>query len=232
MDKHYDRGILMRLESLTADNDWQSLIIYIDSLSNAQFRTAGYMLGERIIPTLSEADVWQLTMKLTEHNSKAFLVTMMKAVALRTKQGTLSLRSTGSRAFFAMIRNNDVDRKKVLAELLPVIDNAEDVAWLLGKLGIEEGRERLGVLLRVQTTPACYTLFRTLHYIEHERPLLVRTTRFLMQRGDAMGFNLASLIKAYYGLDEVTGTFSLHIEPYEFARLANSYEAFSRAMSL
>ena len=190
------------------------------------------MLGERVVPTLDEADVWALVSALVEHNTRAFLVTMMKAVAARMKQGTMPLRSAGSRVFFAMVRDNEVDRQKVLAELLPVVTEAEDVAWLLGKLGVEEGRERLAALLRVQTTAASYALFRTLYHVEHERPLLVRTVRFLMQRGDALGFNLASLVKTYYGLDEVTGTFSLHIEPYELARLANSYEAFSRAMRM
>lgn len=232
MDKHYDPIILRRVEALVAEGDWQGLMTYVDGLSNAQFRTAGYILGERIMPRLNETNAWLLVMRLTEHNSKAFLVTMMKAVAVRIKQGNMQLRFAGSRAFLAMVRDNEVDRQKILTELLPVVESPEDVAWLLGKLGVEEGRERLAALLRVQTTAASYALFRTMHYIEHERPLLVRTVRFLMQRGDALGFNLASLLKTYYGLDEVTGTFSLHIEPYELARLANSYEAFRRAMQL
>ena len=232
MDKHYDASILKRVEMLVGESDWQGLVDYVDGLSNARFRTAGYMIGERIVPKLDETAVWQLTMRLTEHNSKAFLVTMMKAVALRLRQGTMLLRSSGSRAFLAMVRENEVDRQKVMTELLPVVENHEDVGWLLGKLGVEEGRERLVALLRVPTTAAAFTLFRTLHYIEHDRVMLVRTARFLMQRGDAMGFNLASLVRTYYGLDEVTGTFSLHIEPYELARLANSYDAFRRAMQL
>ena len=232
MDKHYNPAISRCLQNFAEQRDWQGLLLYLDGLSNAQYRTAGYMLGERTIPELDESDMWTLISSLVAHNAKAFLVTMMKAVAVRLKIGTLSLRSSGSRAFFAMVCNNEVDRQKVLTELLPVVESPEDVSWLLGKLGVEEGRERLAALLRVQTTAANYALFRTLHYIEHERPLLVRTARFLMQRGDAMGFNLASLIKTYYGLDEVTGTFSLHIEPYELARLSNSYEAFRRAMLL
>jgi hypothetical protein len=47
-----------------------------------------------------------------------------------------------------------------------------------------------------------------------------------MKRGDGLSFNLASLIKAYFGLDELKGTFSLRLKPYELARIESSYKAF------
>ena len=104
MDKHYNPAISRCLQNFAEQRDWQGLLLYLDGLSNAQFRTAGYMLGERTIPELDESDMWTLISSLVAHNAKAFLVTMMKAVAcykrrsaLRTWQYTASCHSAAGR---------------------------------------------------------------------------------------------------------------------------------------
>jgi len=79
--------------------------------------------------------------------------------------------------------------------------------------------------------PVFYVLFHTLKYVEHDRSILIRTVYFLMKRGDDRSFNFASLLRSYFGLEEVKGTFSLKIEPYQLARLEGSYEAFSQSIS-
>lgn len=230
MDKHYNPAIYAQLQKLAANEDWQGVVSYIGTLSNAQRRTAGYLLGERILPGLKEDEAWMLVQVLTKHDAKAFLVTMTKPLALRLADGSLHLRSTGARAFLAQVRDNDIDRQKVASLLLPVLDQPDDIRWLLRHLDVEEGRDRLALLLRIPTKAASYALFCTLRYAEHDRPLLVRTAHFLIQRGDGLGFNLASLIRTYYGLDEVKGTFSLHVQPYQLARIESSFDAFCDIM--
>ena len=182
------------------------------------------------MPELCEEDVWELTMVLTQYNSKAFLGTMLKALVERLQRGTLDLHSTGGGSFLTLIASNELDRQKTLAALLPAMKTADDVQWLLHKTGVEEGRERMACLLRIPTMACGFVLLRTLRFVEHDRALLVRVAVFLMKRGDGLGFNLASLLRTTYGLEEVKGVFSLHIEPYQLDRLSNSYEAFSRAM--
>ena len=231
-DKHYNPAIFQRLQQLAAQRDWQGISLYIDSLSNAQFRTAGYIIAERIVPMLDEADTWAITQELAAKNSKAFLVTMMKAVSLRLQEGTLHLRSNGSRAFFAQVQGNEEDKRKVIANLVPIFTEPDDINWLLRKLAVEEGRPRIAYLINIPTLAASYALFRTLHYVDHDTTLLTRTALYLMRRGDALGFNLASLLKAYYGLEALKGTFSLTIQPYQLARLSSDYKAFSQAMNL
>ena len=231
-DKHYNPAIYVQLQKLAVQQDWQGIVSYTDSLSHAMRRTAGYILGERIAPGLPEEEMWRLVQTLTGHDAKAYLVTMTKAIALRLANGEVHLRSGGSRAFMAQVRGNAVDRQKVASLLLPVLDQPEDIRWLLRHLDVEEGRDRLALLLRIPTKAASYALFCTLRYAEHDRPLLVRTAHFLIQRGDGLGFNLASLIRTYYGLDEVKGTFSLHVQPYQLARIESSFDAFCDIMKL
>ena len=40
---------------------------FLDGLSNAQFRTAGYILGEEIMPRLEAEDFWLLTTLLYKY---------------------------------------------------------------------------------------------------------------------------------------------------------------------
>ena len=174
MDKHYNPAIYARLQQLAGQSDWQGVLSYIHTLSNAQFRTAGYMLGERIMPALGEAATWEMACVLCNDDAKAFLVTLMKTIAERIGNGELPLRSTGARAFLAQVKGNTIDRQKVAMQLLPVLALPDDIRWLMRHLDIEEGRDQLALLLRVPTKAASYALFCTLRYAEHDRPLEIR----------------------------------------------------------
>ena len=230
MESHYNPAIAQRLQTLAAQRQWQGFLVYLDNLSNAQFRTAGYIIGERLLPTLPERETWQLSHTLIAHNSKAFLVTLLKAIGQGLSQGKLHLRSEECRRLMKHLSANSIDVQKTLQQLLPVLKRPEEVQWLLRHLAVEEGTSRVPHLVRVATLPASYVLFRTLRFADHDRPLLLRVARFLVHRGDGLAFNLASLIRTYYGLDEVQGTFSLRIEPYQLARLDTSYEAFCQTL--
>lgn len=229
-DKHYEPGIYRRLQGLTAQKDWEGLKNYLTGLSNAQFRTAGYMLGERIVPELAEANTWELVGELVVFQPKAFLVTMLKAIAEGLRKGRLHLHSVGCKEFLTLVGRNVTDTQKTLLWLLPEAGRAEDIGWLFRKTGVEEGEPRIPYLLRTPTFASAYALFQTLRHAEHDRALLVRTARLLMKRGDGLAFNLASLLRTYYGLEEVAGTFSLRVEPYQLARIESSFDAFCEVM--
>ena len=222
--------IAQRLQTLAQAADWDAILLYLQSLSNAQFRTAGSLLGSSILPSLDEPQAWALALHLSSHHPRAFLVTVLKPLAQGVADRRLRLRSAGGRAFVAWASQGEEDRRKTLDHLLPVLPTPDDVLWLLRHLNVEDGLPRLAPLLRAATMPCAYVLVRALRYVEHDRPLLLRVARHLMQRGDSLGFNLASLLRAQHGLEQLRGTFSLHIEPYQLARLDSDYQAFCQAM--
>jgi hypothetical protein len=43
---------------------------------------------------------------------------------------------------------------------------------------------------------------------------------------------MASLLRLSFGLEEVRGTFSLSLEPYQLARIEQSYDAFLQTMKV
>ena len=176
---------------------------------------------------LSDADFWALTQVLISYHPKAFLVTLLKSVGQRG----MNVHSEAFAVFCHSLRGNELDVQKTLLQLLPLAHRPEAMEHLFHLLAVDDRERRIPYLIRTATLPAFYLLFHTLKYVEHDRSLLIRTVYFLMKRGDDASFNLASLLKAYFGLDEVHGTFSLRIEPYQLARLEGSFEAFATALN-
>lgn len=229
-DHAYDAVLANRLQPHIVAADWTALRDVLSRLSNAQFRTAGNMLGGRLSLSLNETDFWQLFTQLVCINSRAFLGTMLKQVANRVTIGTLQLSSSEAHTALSALSANPIDAQKTLIALIPLCDTPNEVENLFTLLHFTPGESRLPILLPCTTLPACFALFSVLKYEEHNRSLLLRTAYYLMKRGDDRSFNLASLLKTYFGLDELKGTFSLHFQPFQLQRIAESYETFVAAI--
>jgi len=207
--------------------DWHAIPAYLKTLSNAQFRTAGYMMGEMLMPKLQDSDFWALSSILVKYNSKAFLVTVLKSASNRN----INIKGEDFISFCNILKDNIIDVKKTLHVLIPQMTHPNQIFDLFDVLGVNDREQRIPYLMKSSTMPVFYVLFHTLKYVEHDRSILIRTVYFLMKRGDDRSFNFASLLRSYFGLEEVKGTFSLKIEPYQLARLEGSYEAFSQSIS-
>lgn len=237
-ERHYNPVIYTRLLTLTQQADTSELLVYFRSLSHANFRTAGNILGERVLPQVSLDRFWSLFYLFLVYNPKAFLVTMLKSLLLRRNLQSESLdvllRHPGFLVVSNYLNSNDrtVDKKKMVRMLIPEIDNPELGEYLFERFHMVSAESRLEVLLRGGSLCSAFLLFQTLRRLEHERELLVRCCHFLMKQGDALSFNLVSLFRLYFDLtEEVKGCFSLRLNPYELGRMEHSYEAFVKVMS-
>lgn len=228
-DVHYSVMLDKRLAPLVMQEEYVRLTDVLDSLSHSQFRTAVYMIGERYAPGLPADAFWRLFTTLVKWNPKAFLVVMLKAFSDRIGSGAASVSDEGFACLCGIM--NEVDRQKTIDFMLPFLTDDEEVRHLFRCLGLQEAGRWIPYLIRVNTLPCAFVLFSSLRYIEHERDYLVRIAYYLMKRGDGLSFNLASLMKAYFGLDELKGTFSLQLKPFELARLETSYKAFCEKMA-
>lgn len=227
-DKRYNPAIAARLRILVGGRQWVSLTQYLDGLSNAHFRTAGIMLGEVFMPELDDADFWALAQVLVSYNAKAFLVTVMKSWA-----GVAASRSLNPiPAFFFMLRGRDEDRRKTLQVLLPILNDYRLIEELLTAMDYRDVQLRINVFMRCLTPSTAFLLFKALCEVEDDRALLIRSTTYLMKQGDNLTFNLASLLRAFFGLEEVKGTFSLNLQPFQLSHLASDFNAFSKALAL
>ena len=205
IDRHYSKTIEDKLLPSVRTGDAEELIRLLDSFSRSGQRTAGYILGERLLSDCPAPIYWKMTEALVKYDSRAYLITLMKTLLVRWEQGTASPLDKPFARLAASF--NEVERQKVA-----------------------EGREQMVYLVRIDTLPCLFLLLRSLRYIEHDRSEVLRVASTLMKRGTGQSFNLASIIKVAFGLDELKGTFSLRLQPYQVARLEQSYEAFLKKM--
>lgn len=228
-DKHYNPAIAARLRTLVDGRQWLSIPDYLGTLSNAQFRTAGYMLGEVFMPKLPTDDFWALADVLVTYNSKAFLVTVLKSW-ISTHPAPCSLTPVPS--FFASLRGHAEDVRKALFVLLPVLSSPSEIEGLLQVMDVRDAQVRINAYLHSITPATAFLLLRTLHEVEDDRALLVRITYFLMKMGDNLSFNLASAIRSFFGLEEVKGTFSLRLQPYQLSHVIADFDAFKKVVKI
>lgn len=210
----------------------EALRDYLLSLRNADFRLAGAVLAEKTLwdavnVEKADADFWTFATVLIKANSRAFLGTMLKAAAV--------LEQTMPTAAFAQACTTPIDCRKALEALLPFASTAEDVSLLLQMFQAQDQPAaasgasipmKESLLFRVGTSPAYFVLFNLLKQHEDDAAYLRRFGVELIRKGDKRSFNLACIIKEYFDLPELPGTFSLSLQPYELSRLETNYDSF------
>lgn len=194
---------------------------YLATLRNANFRAASAVLAEGSL-WADVPDFWSFAAVLVASNNRAFLGTMLKAA---TASGHLLPTEE-----FAAACTTDIDRKKVLEALVLMARQPDDIVFMLKLFACENPNVAEGVLFRVGTAPACFVLFNLLKQHEDEPDYLRRFGIELIRKGDKASFNLACIIKEYFALPELPGTFSLSLPPYELSRLDSSYDSFKRIL--
>ena len=231
MDQHYHPIIFQRLSALFDSRDWDALQTYLGGLSNAHFRTAGYLIGERMMLSQTADDFWEVMRRLILWQPKAFTVTTGKAALLRLQRRTVSLEDAGFQLLVHALSTPErmIDRQKLLMLWLPAISEPQIMEQLFLQFGIND-RRRVDFLLRTEGLPAAFVLLRVLCYEDHDRDFLTSICRQVMRRGDSLSFNLASLLRTYFDLPEVRGTFSLALQPYELSRLDTDFDVFCRVI--
>lgn len=206
----------------------EALRDYLMTLRNADFRLAGMVLADKDLWT--NADFWAFATTLVSTNSRAFLGTMLKAALL---QGlTIPTKA------FADACTTTIDCRKALEALLPKATSPTNVKTLLQMFREDMSSassdvatssstlSREALLFKVGTAPAYFVLFNLLKQHEDDAAYLRRYGVELIRKGDKRSFNLACIIKEYFALPELPGTFSLSLQPYELSRLDTSYDTF------
>lgn len=243
MEQHYHPLLYQRLRQLFDAGEWDAVTGYLEGLTHSQFRTAGYIIGERLLTDVPSETFWTVMQHLILWNAKAFTVTLAKAAALRLQGETLSLEDKEFRILSQALRGDShlIDRQKILMQWLPVIQQPAKMEMLFDAMDVTDSRKRIEFLLHTDTLPAAFVLLRTLRFEEHDQEYLTSVCRQLIRRAstlsqaqgkaDSLSFNLASLLRTYFDLPDLRGTFSLALESYELSRLDTDYDTFCRVIT-
>lgn len=228
----FSASILSRLSLLCERAEWDALAVYLTTLSNADFRTAGNLLGERVLEACQGEAFWQTFAAIVNINPKAFLVTCLKSVSRRYQAGLISFSSEALGLYAAKVveEKQVIDRRKFLDTVLPLCATPEEVNDLLALFGLEEADERMAFLLKAESLPVYFVIFQTLRRNDADHKQIIHYCNLLKRKATRYAFNLVSIARIYFDISEITGCFSLQIEPYQLSRLDCSYQEFSRWM--
>ena len=181
---------------------------------------------------LTDEAFWAAFRTLCRADSRAFLGTLLKAAVGRRKRAGLHF---GGAHFSTFCREEatTIDRRKMLEALLPLAVEPAEAESLLEMLWQRADGEKVRVaqLFRAATPAAYFLLFKALRHFDDDKLYLRRVALELMRRGDKQAFNLAGMLREYFALGELPGTFALQLPPYELSRLDSRYDAFLKILN-
>ncbi len=221
-----------RLFTMAKAGNASGLLLMMRSMSNSAFRACGKELGERVLPELPDSHIyWTLFAAMVPAQPRAFLGTFLKAAAARYTKGTLDLLDNAQQVEKFAATASVIDKRKTLDALLPVVKKSEEIEFLLRLFAPQESTARLDLLLaQPDHTAMCYVLFKELRQHDADHALLRHAALRLMQKATPNAFKMARIVQAYFGLEELPGTLSLRLEPYELSSLEQGEEAFCRML--
>lgn len=233
MDNRYNPVIFSKLKALASQSDWQGMIAYLHSLSHSGFRTASYILKERVLPALDAQNFWQCFAEVALTDTKAFLMTFLQAAVKMYQSGLLTFEN----AVFETFANQtaplavSIDRKKSLLLLLPTMKMPEEIFWLLNAFCHDNNAMKINYLTEAKETPQCYfVLFQLMRQSDGDTESLRHTLSLILKRSTPMAFNFVSLARSYFGVEGLNGRFSLRLESYELSRLESDYPTFLKSL--
>ena len=222
-----------RLSSHLAMGNFEALRDHLAALRTAEFRAAGVVLAEaNFWSPLTDEAFWAAFRTLCRADSRAFLGTLLKAAVGRRKRAGLHF---GGAHFSTFCREEatTIDRRKMLEAFLPLVATPAEAESLLEMLWQRADGEKVRVaqLFRAATPAAYFLLFKALRHFDDDKLYLRRVALELMRRGDKQAFNLAGMLREYFALGELPGTFALQLPPYELSRLDSRYDAFLKILN-
>ncbi len=193
----------------------------LEQLPHSAFRTAGYILAEDLLPALRDGSAFMdFFLRLVPQSPKAYLGTFLRAAVRLHAGGVLSL-SDSRWADFAT-KASSIDSRKLLDTFLPLAETVQEIVFLLKTFCAPTLEAQGPFLLKAGTAVSYCHLFHLLRLAEGDDSTLKHYYVLLLRKGDQRSYNMASIIRVYFGLSNLPGNFSLQLKPYQLGRIEDS----------
>ena len=210
--------------------DWVGLERMLGSLSNMEFRRMERVMREEALTELENDLFWETLLHLIIYKRAAFL-SGVTAVGHLADDGTLDFGAGAVRQLHEHLKaTHGESLVKLCNMMMPLLKTEEQVLGMFEALHIEEEVTRLSILLKDDSPLSYFLIFKTLKMAE-DRTVARKCCMALMKRLDDRAFNAVCLIKAYFGLDDLPGRFSLTIEQYELSHIDRNYDTFVHVLN-
>ena len=225
---HKHNSVLQnKLQAYITAQDVNGLATCLQSLSVGEFRTAGYMLGEKVLVTATKDYFWKVFIQFTRQNAKAFLGTCLKAFVWGYKDKKFSLSIASLQTFATYC--TQIDCKKTLEAILPILRTSDEVQQLTSVFIQYEGKSLFADLIKAHTLPCYYELFRLLK--AEDEAQIRQVIMLLVKRNDPITYSVANALKRYFDINGIPVSFSSHIEDYQLSCLDQGYDGFKKIIT-
>ncbi len=219
-----------RAYRLVKERKWDELAQLMESLSNMEFRRMERVMREEVLTELPNELFWETLLHIIIYKRAAFLSGVM-AVGHLAEGGTLDFGVESVRRLYDHLKETHRESLvKLCNMMMPLLRTEKQVTGMFEALHIEQEVTRLSVLLKDDTPLSYFLIFKTLKMAD-DKIVARKCCMVLMRRRNDRAFNAACLIKAYFGLDDLPGQFSLTIEPYELSHIDRNYDTFLHALN-
>lgn len=206
----------------------EALPALLGGLAVSARRTAGYLLSDRVLPALGDETYWRVFGAVVPADTKAYLMTFLKAFVTGYRDGRFVLSLAPLQAL--SLTATPIDRRKLCETLLPVLRSSTEVKSLLEALSCYTLDCAADWLIAAQTVPCYHQLFLLMRQEECRPALLRRYALELIKVARPLSFRMAAIAEQYFGLPDLPATFASRLEPFELSRLELGYEPFAELL--
>ena len=209
--------------------DWEGLGRMLRSLSNMEFRRMERVMREEVLTELDNEAFWETLLHIIIYKRAGF-ISGATAVGHLATDGTLNFEAEGVKLLYEHLKETDEGSiVKLCNMMMPALQTEAQVMGLWSAFHVENEVTRLTMLLKVDSPLSYYLIFKTLKLIE-DKVVARKCCMSLIKRQDDRAFNAVCIIKAYFGLDDLPGRFSMKIEPYELSHIDRNYDTFCHVL--
>ena len=210
--------------------DWMGMERVLRSLSNMEFRRMERVMREEVLVALANDVFWETLLHIIIFKRAAFLSGVV-AVEHLAKDGTLNWACEHVERLYEHLKETDEGAiVKLCNMMLPKLKTESQVEGMFVAFHLENEVTRLSMLLKVDSPLSYYLIFKTLKLVE-DKVIARKCCMAMVKRHHDMSFNAVSLIKAYFGLDDLPARFSLNVEPYELSHIDRDFDNFLHVLN-
>ena len=218
-----------RVMQFVGTRDWDGLGRMLSSLSNREFKRMECVMRENVLPRLENGLFWEILLHIIIYKRAAF-ITGVVAVRHLAEDGTLDFEDEHVERLYVHLKETHPESLvKVCNMMMPMLQTKEQVEGMMKAFHVENEVMRLSILLKVDSLLSYHLIFKTLKLIE-DKVIARKCCMSLIKRQNDMAFNAVSLIKTYFGLDDLPARFSLTIEPYELSHIDRDFDTFRHVL--
>ena len=214
----------MQISKYIESRDWEGLSLQLSRMSNSEFRRTETTI-RTYMQSLDNALFWEAWQHLLEYRHQAFLACVLSVRHL-AKNNKIDFKSEEAQRCAAwIIKYHSDEVVKILRMAIPLLCTETQISEMFNLFGIDDEESWISILIREETPLSYYMLFRALQ--KADDPALSRAVFLnIIKRNTDISFNMSSIIKTYFGLDDVKSHFAQLVQPYELSHITRSYDNF------